>query len=256
MERTGGRRISLRELDMAPAELDALIDELRSVIEAYGFELEDGQARLCVEHLLYVLQVNESINLTSITDVHEGLVLHILDSLVFVRFVPEDASRFLDMGTGAGYPGIPFHVVTGCSGVLLDSVGKKVTAVELITRQLGLSGLSCVHDRLETCALDEGESFDVVLARAVAPLPTLVEYASPFLVQDGILIASKGIPSNDEIRSGDRAASLCGLERTETEMFDLPDGSGRRTLFVYTKVSQPSVALPRANGMAKQHPLA
>lgn len=250
------RPIELHPLEASEQEIAGYVRKLQRLTAGCSIELDGEQARVCVEHLLYVLQVNSYINLTRITSVDEALTLHIIDSLLFCSYAPEDASRFLDMGTGAGFPGIPFHVVSGCSGVLLDSVSKKVQAVSCIVDRLGLDGLEMVHDRLESYASAERGGFDVVLARALAPLPTLVEYGAPFLSKGGLLIVSKGTPSEDEVASGDEVARLCGLERVETSELSLPEDLGHRTMLVYERVGNSKVQLPRAVGMAKKSPLA
>lgn len=260
---TGSADSSSRRIQLEPLEYsDQTFDHYRSLLISsaaeYSIILDPAQAGLCLEHLLYVLQVNSYINLTSITSIDEGIILHILDSLLFTLPVAEGRtySNFLDMGTGAGYPGIPFHIVTGCPGTLVDSVQKKINVVNTIADALQLDEVNGIHDRLETFALQERSRFDIVLARALAPLPTLVEYAAPLLADEGRLIVSKGVPSNDELDAGDAAASLCGLARLDVLHLNLPDNRGKRTIIVYDRVGNPLVQLPRAIGLAKKQPLA
>ena len=249
------RSIELQTLDISDDEIRRLEDELLRQAEMFSLPLERSQARLCLLHLLYVLQVNTYINLTRIDDVDEALTLHILDSLLFSKGVEEGGVKFLDMGTGAGFPGIPFHILTGMPGVLLDSVGKKVAFDSAVISELSLDGLGVVHDRVELYAGNR-PSFDVVLARALASLPVLIEYASPFLGSGGQLVISKGNLELDERERGNRAALLCGFELRNSLSFDLPGGCGHREILTYVRVKEASVKLPRPAGTAKRNPLA
>ena len=142
------RTVVLEPLEMSEVEKIALADEVITLASEIEIDVTADQALLCVKHLLYVQQVNQYMNLTRINDMHEALILHIVDSLSLARSLPMDPERFLDMGTGAGFPGIPFQILMDCEGVLLDSVGKKISAVNAFISALGLDGLVGVHDRL------------------------------------------------------------------------------------------------------------
>lgn len=251
---TPHRTITLEALDKQ--FVASTTDELLRLSDSFKLSLDAHDARLCVEHLLYVQQINSYMNLTRITDIHEALTLHILDSLALIPMFPATSQHFLDMGTGAGFPGVPFHVVTGASGILLDSVGKKIDAVNACIKQLGLHGITGVHARLEEFATEQSRAFDTVLARAVGQLPLLIEYGTPFLSDDGYLVLAKANPSHNEYESGLKAAKLCGLELSQTNEFDLPENLGHRTVFLFHKISEPHVKLPRPVGAAKRNPLA
>lgn len=248
------RSITLSPLD--EHQVASFTHELLELAVPYDLDLSEHAARCCVSHLMYVQQVNTYMNLTRINDMHEALVLHILDSLLLARILPAVPNRFLDMGTGAGFPGIPFHVLTGCGGVLLDSVGKKIKAVSAFIDTLGLQGIQGIHARLEEYALQHHDSFDLVFARAVGQLPLLIEYATPFLEMNGYLLLAKAYPSDDELSAGMKAASICGLDLVMADEFDLPDGLGHRTVFLYQKTQEASLRLPRPVGTAKHQPLA
>lgn len=247
------RPITLKPLN--EGQVNDLTSELMAVASGFGLELNSDVASTCVQHLLYVQQVNEYMNLTRITDVHEALILHVIDSLALSRDLPIVPERFLDMGTGAGFPGIPFHILSGCPGVLLDSVGKKVDAVNAFIKALSLDSISGVHARLEEFALKEGGQFDIVFARAVGQLPTLIEYGAPFLEDDGYLVLAKANPTDAEFSSGSHVAEICGLEMVDNNEFELPLNLGHRSVLLYQKVCHPQIKLPRATGMAKRSPL-
>ena len=249
------RTISLTHLADDDSRCHQLADELLELARCLEVEVHPRQAMQLVAHLLYVEQVNSYMNLTRIVDLHEAVILHLIDSIALTRSLPFDPEYFLDMGTGAGFPGIPIHVMTGCHGVLLDSVGKKIKAVNAFIAELGLEGISGVHDRLESFAASRGNAFDMVCARAVGQLSTIIEYGTPFLEQDGFLMLAKARPSDEELLAGDRAAEVCGLERVGCDEFELPEGLGHRSVLFYQKIDEPRISLPRPVGEAKRKPL-
>lgn len=250
------RPIHLVPLDTQSKEYDQLLAELTEFVSGFGLTVEDDGLELCLQHLMYVIQVNEYINLTRITDIHEALVLHILDSLTLLPYIPSESVKVLDMGTGAGFPGIPLAACTELDITLLDSVGKKIKADNAIIRQLGLLNVHGEHDRLESFACSHRDEYDVVVARALASLPMLIEYATPFLSDDGVLLVSKGNPSEDELNAGKKAAEICGLKLEQCNSFDLPNALGHRQILLFRKIGVSSIKLPRAIGEAKRNPLA
>lgn len=233
------------------------IGELADMLSAYGIETTDKQRRLLLRHLELVMEKNRVMNLTRISDWYSGMVLHILDSLLLAPVCAKAPSgTFLDMGTGAGYPGIPLGIVSGREGLLVDSVGKKVNAVKGFVEQLGLDAqLSCEHVRVEDLARRRRNSFSLVVARALAQTNVLVEYATPLLVPGGSLVLAKGNLSEDEFEAGVAAADICGLECVSRETRELPDGMGHREILAFERVGRSSARLPRKAGEAKRHPL-
>ena len=253
---SGARSIELETIDPNSELVDQLVSKLSSYLPSFGMDIDEDRLRLCVLHLLYVEQVNHYINLTRITNLNDALILHILDSLLFLPFIPEGSGTLLDMGSGPGYPGLPLHVCSNVTATLLDSVSKKMNAVSTISDDLCVSDITCVSDRLETYARDNTGQFDVVTARALASLPVLIEYARPFLKMGGTLLVSKGLPEESEISSGMKASSICGFELVDRQEFDLPDDLGHRVIFSFKVVSKSMVKLPRQNGFARKSPLA
>lgn len=234
-----------------------MLIRLVSYCKDYSLKVSDNDLRACIQHLDLVLETNKTTNLTRILNVDDAAVLHILDSLVLLPYInkaPEGA--LLDMGTGAGFPGIPLTIASGRKAIYIDSVGKKIDAVNSFVKALGLKRTHAVHDRLEEYARSHKKQFSVVTARALAPLPVLVEYASPFLKDGGLFVITKGNPSNEELQSGLAAARICGFSTLMTDELDLPNGLGHREFILLKKTRPASVSLPRANGMAKKNPLA
>lgn len=239
-------------------ELD-LHTQLMDELSPFGVELSDGQVDLLLHHLELVIKKNQVLNLTRIVDEHDAVTKHLVDSLLFVvalKGAECPRGRFLDIGTGAGFPGIPFCVATERPGLLIDSVGKKVNAVQEFIAELDLTHkLTAQAIRVEELAKDQRGQFSCVTARAVAELNVLIEYASPLLRKDGILIASKGQLSEQEILDASYAASVCGMELVSRETFELPNEAGHREIALYRKVAKPRISLPRPVGTAKHKPL-
>lgn len=259
------------------------LDTLRSLSDSYGFSFSDESLLRVVCHLSLMLNRNRVVNLTSITDVQDGLVLHCLDSLFFCgpllelgcsyarpanSSVTDSSSNeslhsfnvpvILDMGTGGGFPGLPIACALDCRATLVDSVGKKVTACQEFVTELGLSSsVRAVHSRLEDLGKAPAyiSSCDFVVARALASLDVLVEYGSPLLKKGGYLILGKGSPSDEEVNHSLVTADMCGLEPVSRETFELSHDFGHREFYILQKVRKPSIKLPRQNGEAKKKPL-
>ncbi len=215
------------------------------------------QWRTLRRHLELVIERNRSVNLTRITSWDDAVCLHIVDSLLLQdAFAAAPAGVFVDVGTGAGYPGIPLAVVTGRKGTLVDSVGKKAQAVRDFVEELGLTDQLRVESaRIEELARRERGRYAVVTARAVAQTGVLVEYAAPLLRKGGRLVVAKARPTDEELALGDRVAKLCGMRRVSRETYELPHDLGHREVISYERVKNPSIKLPRATGMAQHHPL-
>ena len=223
----------------------------------YHLDVSSEVIKACLQHLDLVIEANQTMNLTRILDVEDALVLHILDSLVLLPYIdmaPQGA--LLDMGTGAGFPGIPLTLASKRHAVYIDSVGKKINAVNSFIDALGIKHAVAIHERLEEYARGHKKEFAVVTARALAPLPTLIEYAAPFVKDKGLFVITKGNPSASELRSGEAVSKICGFSCIAEHSLDLPNGLGHREFIVLKKTHQATVSLPRANGMAKKNPLA
>lgn len=246
--------------------MDQNIDLLRSRLTDYlnDFDIEstEYQTFQLLEHLRLLFAINESLNLTRITSYEESIVKHLLDSALFVhilrkhQLMPQEP-YFIDIGTGGGFPGIPFTILTPqATGVLVDSVSKKVKAVNNFVKLLKLNDrISTSDQRCEDIARLDKNPFNLVLARAVAPLPVLIEYAAPLLQRNGYAVFSKGNPSDEELKDADYAAEICGCFLLQKEFITLPENAGERSLFIYQKIKDSAINLPRRNGVATKKPL-
>ncbi|MDR2493174.1 MAG: 16S rRNA (guanine(527)-N(7))-methyltransferase RsmG [Coriobacteriales bacterium] len=216
------------------------------------------QQDLLVKHLNLVIETNKTINVTRISDYHDGLIHHIEDSLAgldALRKAPE--GKLADIGSGAGYPGIPLAVVSGRATTLIESIQKKAAALNSYLEAMKTGETIRVEARrAEELAQQYREHYAVVCARAVSELPVLVELAAPLLCRSGLLLCYKGRPSEEELRRGDCAAELCGMKAIEPEIYSLNETITERMIVLYQKQSKPSIHLPRRVGLAKKHPLA
>ena len=234
-------------------------NDVKQKAQLYGVIISDSEARDLLRHLDLVIEANKSVNLTRITSVRDGINLHIVDSLLYIAAdlsMRESRGRLLDIGTGAGYPGIPIDICSSVNVTMIDSVGKKMRALQSFVDELGLDSKSeCIKSRAEELAQQQSGSFEYVTARAVAQLSTLIEYATPFLVKSGKAIFSKGRMSDDEIEQAQITAKICGMKLVSRKTFELPDESGHRELLTYVRERDSKVNLPRRNGLAKSEPL-
>lgn len=215
-----------------------------------------GAEEAMVRHLEWVLEINQHINLTAIESFDAGLRLHVLDSLTCLpELAASKTGPMLDVGTGGGFPGVPLGLATGRETVLLDSVGKKVHALDGFLKQNGLSHISTHPGRAEEYARERPGGFAVVVCRAVAPLASLLELASPLLGDGGSFIALKGRLEPAEYEHALSVAALVGLKPMSRRFLSLPRCGEHREIVRFVREGNPSVALPRRTGMAQKRPL-
>lgn len=227
------------------------------MLEELGLAVPEEVLNLCLKHLAWVLAVNETLNLTAITDTNDAVRLHLVDSLAALpEVIGAPGGCLVDVGTGGGFPGIPLAVASGREAILVDSVTKKVAAIDSFLRSESLqTRITTFHGRSEDLALQRPGAA-VVVARAVAPLPVLVELAAPLLANGGRLIALKGRLDDDEYERSLSAACRVGLGDPQRREFRLPNGREQRVLVSYSRVGDAEISLPRRPGMAKKRPLA
>jgi 16S rRNA (guanine527-N7)-methyltransferase len=211
-----------------------------------------------VAYVEALIEANQRVNLTSISAPEEALRLHALDSLAAAPEVASaPAGTLLDVGSGGGIPGVPLALQSERNAVLLDSVRKKMAAVQVILDQMGLGAtISTEGARAEDHARSHRAAYAVVTTRAVSALNSLAELASPLLAEGGRFVALKGQPGAHELASGREVAEKVGMREVSVRRFLLPGGGEARTIVCYERVGRPLVALPRRTGLAQHHPLA
>lgn len=228
---------------------------IRDGLAELGIDATDEQVDALARHVAMVYETNEVLNLTSI-DPTDAASLHVLDSCAALPYLLDAApGSFADLGSGAGFPGVPLAILSGREVALVESVRKKAAFLESAVEALRLK--ATVHPiRAEELAQQLPRGFSVVTARALSSLPSLVELASPLLMAGGSLICLKGHPDEDEVRRGDLAARQCGMRRVTVVSVKVPGAEAARQLVVYRREGASRVRLPRRNGMAQRKPLA
>ena len=213
---------------------------------------------LLEKHLQLVLQGNKSLNLTRINTLDAGHLLHIEDSLTALSEIEKAPKGALaDIGSGAGYPGIPLAVFSKRKTTLIESIKKKACFLETVIAALSLEDqITVLSKRTEEIIVEPEEGYAAVVARAVSELPVIVELASPLLNLGGVFIAYKGNPSDQELERGALAAEIVGMVHEGTKRLTLSDGLTERTLIIYKKTREPQITLPRRIGVAQKRPLA
>lgn len=218
--------------------------------------LGEVQRDLMRQHLQGVLEINKVHNLTRITSWEEGMLLHVEDSLVGVREVNEaPEGLYGDLGTGGGFPGVPVAVMTGRQTLLVDSVQKKMAAVQGLVENLGLSNqVSTYAGRIEDLAKEMPGEFAVLTARALSSLPSLLELACPLLQQGGRLVCYKSQLPDNELDHAKALRSKLAMRFVSKRDVVLGDGKTYRTIVVFERSGEPTVKLPRRVGSAQKNP--
>ena len=225
---------------------------LSSATKNFGCALSDDQLSLLDRFSELVAEQNKKFNLTAITDPIAFTEKHLIDSLAAFSFLP-DSGSLCDVGAGAGFPSFPLAVAKpSLSVTALDSTAKKTAFIASAVRSLGVENLSVLTGRAEEMT-HQRESFSVVTARAVAPLPVLLEYCLPFVKVGGTFIAYKGPEAEEEIKIS--SAALKKLGGKIDRIVDASDGTYSHNLIVITKSSSTPKAYPRKAGTPSKTPL-
>ena len=233
--------------------------QIQDAARAVGVTLDETQATQFVRYRDLLLEWNERFNLTTITDDAAILALHFADSLSLLPALPMNAQTLLDVGTGAGMPGIPLKIARPDLRVtLMDSTGKKIAFCQAVIDDLRLSGIRAVHARAEEAAhlRDHREHYAIVVARALAHLPTLVEYLLPFVRVGGLCVAMKGSDAQQEATRAERAIQILGGELAQLQPVTLPGVPDQRALVIIRKSKTSPQLYPRQAGKPRSAPLA
>ena len=208
-----------------------------------------------------LVEKNKVMNLTSITDEKDVILKHFADSIALILAVPdlkEKKYKTLDLGTGAGFPGIPLAIAyPEMELTLADSLNKRILFIKEETEKLGLKNVNAVHSRAEDLAKDQSyrEGFDLCVSRAVANLSTLSEYCIPFIHINGFFIPYKSRNVEDEILQSSRALKILKGKMEKTIHYSLPEGAGERTLLLIKKEDTTPKKYPRKAGLPSKEPI-
>lgn len=224
-----------------------------------GMNLSDIQAEQFVKYYELLVEWNGKMNLTAITDFDEVVVKHFLDSVYGVQVCDFAAvDNVLDLGTGAGFPGIPLKILfPETEFVLMDSLQKRIGFLQEVIAQLGLKKITAVHGRAEEMARNDQyrEQFSVCTSRAVANSSTLLEYCMPFVKVGGCFIAYKSGKFKEEILGAQKTMHLLQTSIESEKNFLLADTDMERTLVLFRKMGKTAKKYPRKAGMPSRQPL-
>ncbi len=235
--------------------------EFEEIMKIYSNKLDINLSEIQVNqfysYMNLLLEWNKVMNLTGITDPKEIIIKHFIDSLTVISKINKD-STIIDVGTGAGFPGIPIKIIfPETCVVLLDSLNKRINFLNEVIEKLNLKNIETVHGRAEDYGKDKKyrETFDIAIARAVAPLNILLEYLMPFVKVNGKCICMKGANINEEIKNSKRAINVLGGNLVSIDEFIIPDTEFKRNIIEIKKINYLVEQYPRKAGTPTKNPL-
>lgn len=227
-------------------------------LDSFGISLTDNQINQFMKYYELLIEWNKVMNLTAIIDFREVIIKHFLDSLSLVKVLRPNDEKLIDIGTGAGFPGIPLKIVFPNMNItLLDSLNKRIYFLEEVIQALGLNNIKAIHGRAEDFGRDKNyrEQYDLCVSRAVAKLPTLSEYCLPYVKAGGFFIPYKSGQSVEEIKEGEHALNILGATIEQVKEFYLPETDIERMLIVIHKKNKTPLKYPRNAGKPSKEPL-
>lgn len=232
---------------------------LASLCKDIGINLNDKQLQSFTIYFRELQEWNKRFNLTAIEDEQEVIVKHFYDSLLGTQYSGwKGIGKLLDMGTGAGFPGVPLKIVNPEMQVtLVDSLQKRIGFLEHLIKTLDLTGISTVHSRAEDLGQDprHREKYNYVVSRAVAKLPVLCEFCIPLVKAGGAFLAYKGPDGLEELNKAETALQILGGRKKEVLKRQLPLGGGERIIIVLEKSKNTPPGFPRKAGTPAKEPL-
>ena len=237
------------------------IEEFKQIFNEYlkdiNIELDDNQILKFYKYMNLLIEWNEKINLTAIIEPKEIILKHFVDSLTINKYIKEN-SKMVDVGTGAGFPGIPLKILRDdIDIVLVDSLNKRLKFLQEVINELGLEKIELVHSRAEEFGKNKKyrENFDISTSRAVANLATLSEYLIPLLKKEGYAICMKGNDLDEEIKNANVAIKVLGGKLEMVDEFLLPKSDNKRTILGIKKVKETPNKYPRKPGLPAKEPI-
>lgn len=232
---------------------------LIDIFNKLEIELSNDQVGQFMTYYEYLIEKNKVMNLTAITEYEDVVLKHFADSVSIVKaYDMNGCTSVIDIGTGAGFPGIPLKIVfPHLKVVLLDSLNKRIHFLTKVIDKIHLDNITAIHSRAEDAAkkAEYREQFDLCVSRAVANLSSLSEYCLPFVKKGGMVISYKSADIDIEINSAGNALKLLGGKILDKKEFCLPDSDIRRALILIEKVKMTPSRYPRKAGLPSKEPL-
>ena len=237
------------------------IKEFNEIFNKYlkdlNIKLDEEQIKKFYIYMNLLIDWNEKINLTSIIKPEEMILKHFIDCLTIAKYIEEN-SELIDMGTGAGFPGIPLKIYRNdLKIVLADSLNKRLNFLNEVIDTLKLDSIETIHTRAEELGKNKKyrEQFDIATSRAVANLATLSEYLIPFVKVGGKCICMKGADIDEELNNAKKAVEVLGGKILKKDIFKLPQSDLKRSVIIMEKVKKTSQKYPRKPGTPAKEPI-
>ena len=226
-------------------------------VDKLGIKLSEIQLKQFYNYMNLLIEWNKKINLTAITEPDEIILKHFVDSLTISKYI-SDGTKVVDVGTGAGFPGIPLKIVRQDVDItLLDSLQKRINFLNEVINELNLEKITTVHSRVEDFGKNKKyrEKFDIATSRAVANLATLSEYLLPLVKVGGKVISMKGSLIQEELENSKNAIKILGGQIEKVDEFDLPNSDISRNIVLIDKIKNTPNRYPRKAGEPSKKPL-
>ena len=218
--------------------------------------LDDGGTPSLLRYGELLLEKNKVMNLTAITEPQDVAALHFLDSAALLALADFRGKSVVDVGTGAGFPGMPMKILEpSIHMTLLDSLGKRITFLQEVCEDLGLTDVQCVHARAEEFAAEHRQGFDFAVSRAVANLSVLCELCLPLVKVGGTFLSMKSVESDGELEQAEKAIRLLGGQVERTADYRLPGTEVTHRVIFIKKVAETPKKYPRPFAKIKKNPL-
>lgn len=236
-------------------EIQEFAKELKEKAKLINIELEDVKIEKFYNYMNLLLEWNEKINLTAITEPNEVILKHFIDSATIIKYIENNMS-IVDVGTGAGFPGIPLNIIkNNAKYTLVDSLNKRINFLNEVIEKVELQNINTVHSRIEDFAKNNKEKFDVATSRAVASLNVLLEYLLPLVKVGGICICMKGFNAKEEIENASKALEILGGKIEKIEEIILPNSDIVRNIIIVRKIKSTPNKYPRKAGTPSKEPI-
>lgn len=238
-------------------DIDEFSKEIKEKMNKIQINIDDRKIEKFYKYMNLLLEWNKKMNLTAIVEPKEVILKHFVDCATILKHISKKG-KVLDIGTGAGFPGIPLKILDERLDItLVDSLNKRITFLNNVIDKLGLQNVKVIHARAEDLAVKDEyrEKYDILISRAVAPLNTLLEYMLPFVKIDGRCICMKGVNIIEEVNNSKKALDILKGNIISMEEIILPDTDIKRNIIIIRKIDKTPKQYPRKAGKPSKDPI-
>lgn len=238
-------------------ELNDFSNEIKSLAAIQNISINNEQINKLHTYMNLLIEWNEKINLTAITEPKDVILKHFIDSLTIQKYIKHN-DKLIDIGTGAGFPGIPVGITNSSANItLMDSLNKRINFLNEVIKALDLKNIKTIHARAEELAKNktQREQYNIATSRAVASLNVLIEYMLPFVKIGGYCICMKGSNIEEEVQNAQKAIEILGGKIETIESFNLANSNNFRNIIVIKKIKETPRKYPRKAGTPSKEPI-